>query len=739
MIIFKKGYLIRFYRRDNEIMFCKNCGANIKDGALFCTNCGTKVNVAPAAQPQVQPQMQPQIQQSIQPQMQQPVLPQMQQSRSPKKKGYGAVIGILSALLVTVLLVGVLVYFFTDDNDKEKDDKGKTTTKTEKTVDDADLADQTVMIYIIGSDLEEESACASEDILELIDADIAEGTNVVFQTGGCKKWWNDTIKDNTVQRFYLENDDLVEIEDLGKISMVEEDTLSDFITFASENYPAKEYVLVLWNHGGGIPIGFGYDSLFPDDTLDDYELGNALEAAGVHFDSVIFDACNMGTLEVGLALKDYADYMIGAESYVNGIGLGYSNWITVLSNNGASEGSYREKVVSDYMIACDDYGMVASMSVIDLSRLDAVYTAYADYLGELKDDLEDGMYAEITKARGDCGEFEGTDSVDLVTLANKYENSYSTALINAVVNAVSYTESDFANGHGITAYSPYSYLDDYTYGRQSFEELSYAEQITGFYDEYMTLRYSYVYGQDAAQTYGDTWYDESIIELYAGNGVTISEASEYTLEYTVEDGNIVFDLSDIDYYMVTATMFIEDTDGSQGYLGEDAYYIWYDVDSYKLLASNPTSWVCINDYFASFVLSDLYSNSDTDEWYQYGYVYAVVNGEGALLQLYYDQDNPYGMVLGYYSYDFDTMERMSDTSYSLKDDDVIQLAMYYYENQELVPYYIGEEFNYSDLDLAFYEIDLENEVTYITYNVYDVYGNEYHSREFCFTNGELQY
>ncbi len=46
----------------------------------------------------------------------------------------------------------------------------------------------TVMVYIIGSDLESEGGCASDDIGEMLEADLGDNLNIVLQTGGAFDW-----------------------------------------------------------------------------------------------------------------------------------------------------------------------------------------------------------------------------------------------------------------------------------------------------------------------------------------------------------------------------------------------------------------------------------------------------------------------------------------------------------------------------------------------------------------------
>ena len=202
------------------------------------------------------------------------------------------------------------------------------------------------MVYMIGSNLESDYGAATEDLEEMLDAEY-ENVNIVIQTGGTKYWYMDGISNKKVQRFHIEDGELAELDNLGKMSMSTPDALTDFVTFAAEEYPAEEYVLVLWDHGGGIPVGFGYDEVFPDDYLVDVEIGQALDDAGVHFGAIVFDACNMCTLEVALSIMDNADYMVAAESYVNGIGIYYTDWMRPVPNLNIS---YRITVRQLYLI-----------------------------------------------------------------------------------------------------------------------------------------------------------------------------------------------------------------------------------------------------------------------------------------------------------------------------------------------------------------------------------------------------
>lgn len=125
----------------------------------------------------------------------------------------------------------------------------------------------TVMVYMIGSDLESEDGSATDDLLEMADAALSENIHLVLQTGGTETWWNDVCTDDESERFVIENGDMTLLQSLGSMNMTDADTLSDFIRFSAESYPADRYELILWDHGGGTMTGFGYDELYEDTSL----------------------------------------------------------------------------------------------------------------------------------------------------------------------------------------------------------------------------------------------------------------------------------------------------------------------------------------------------------------------------------------------------------------------------------------------------------------------------------------
>jgi len=99
-----------------------------------------------------------------------------------------------------------------------------------------------------------------------------------------------------------------------EIKMDQPESLTNFIRWGQQNYPAKKYALVVADHG------FAWQGLSIDATSDDNfmflpELKKAIIDGGVKFDMLALDACLMQTIEVAYELKECAaDVMIGSQN-----------------------------------------------------------------------------------------------------------------------------------------------------------------------------------------------------------------------------------------------------------------------------------------------------------------------------------------------------------------------------------------------------------------------------------------
>ncbi|MBQ8062947.1 MAG: peptidase C11, partial [Clostridia bacterium] len=224
---------------------------------------------------------------------------------------------------------------YTNTNDTEVDTSVSPSARSKFTTLKGNGQDKvTLMLYIIGTDLESQNGMATQDLNEILHADLSnENLNVIIQTGGCKRWQNNVISSGNIQRWKATSRGMQRLATVQKTSMTNPSSLASFIQFAAKEAPADRYMLILWDHGGGSVTGYGYDEYYPKDSMDTAEVAKALKAGGVKFDFVGFDACLMATLETAISVEPYADYLIASEESEPGTGWYYTNWLTELNQN----------------------------------------------------------------------------------------------------------------------------------------------------------------------------------------------------------------------------------------------------------------------------------------------------------------------------------------------------------------------------------------------------------------------
>ena len=155
----------------------------------------------------------------------------------------------------------------------------------------AEAPTTTVMMYMCGTDLQ--SACV-EDMYEMASVDLPEEVTVAVQAGGAYTWDDEDLTGEAINRFTITYGTFNDLEVLPWQSMADKETLTDFVAWAVDSYPADRYILVLWDHGGG-STGVCFDETANYDSLTIHEVNDALhdysqQNPDFHLDIVGFDA-----------------------------------------------------------------------------------------------------------------------------------------------------------------------------------------------------------------------------------------------------------------------------------------------------------------------------------------------------------------------------------------------------------------------------------------------------------------
>lgn len=330
----------------------------------------------------------------------------------------------------------------------------------------------TIMVYICAADLESENGAATSDIMEMLKADIGSNVNLVLFTGGTRKWQNNAISSDYNQIYQIKDGELFRLEkNFGNKTMTKPDTLAEFIQYCGKKFPANRNMLILWDHGGGSVEGYGYDEKNANSgAMNLAAIKSALKKGGETFDIIGFDACLMATVETGLTLSDYADYMIASEETEDSTGWYYTGWLNELGNNTSIASVDLGKVIADDFVRTTSQnspGIGSTLSVTDLAELSTTVPAKMQAFGKKvsaqidREGNNDDSYSTVAKARSksrEFGESYQTDQVDAVDFAKKLGTDEGMAFADAVLGAVKYNKvsRNMTNAYGLSIYFPYS-------------------------------------------------------------------------------------------------------------------------------------------------------------------------------------------------------------------------------------------------------------------------------------------
>lgn len=359
-------------------------------------------------------------------------------------------------------------------------------------------ADVTVLMYVVGSDLESNDGRTTANLHEMLEADLNDSINLVLQTGGTADWKNDWMTDGATQRFQITDDEIVHLSTLENALMSTPDTLSNFLRWGVTAYPADRYIAVFIDHGEGTMNGFGIDEMNGRKTLSLGEMSRALDWSDTCVELTIFDACLMSTLTNAYILRDHSDYLLASEAIMPADGLFYTNWLNMLAQTPAlSVDELSQAVIEDYIEHSDkQLRKRITFSLITLENMEQVMTEWRDVLSQLSGQMKKGSYALLSETLEHTASFDFIgiyDQFDLIDCLEQLEQrglAQTGELRQITQKAVlQIGKLDIEIANGLAVYIPYNDPEQYlNITRASLLECGLSETDLSFFDLFSANR-----------------------------------------------------------------------------------------------------------------------------------------------------------------------------------------------------------------------------------------------------------
>ncbi len=292
----------------------------------------------------------------------------------------------------------------------------------------------------------------------------------------------------TINGIYLSQNNYTNLD------MADPKTLSSFVDFSKSQFPASNYMLILWDHGGGwrndiegeissrpgikntlmkishtsgqahtekdISLPGGRQSVKKTggfrDIIEDDLSGNVMynsqvrqALAGKGITVIGFDACLMNMLEVCYEFKNTAQYLVGSVEEEPAAGWDYQAFLRLFLASpmnttdlcSAAVNAYSNRYVST---------TGTSMSAVDLTKIDLLMGSFSNYVVDLEANLVNPAHDISVFSNqsnnflnniqeydtGNAGNLGADINIDLWDLSDKIPYGSTAGLKAAVKNAV---------------------------------------------------------------------------------------------------------------------------------------------------------------------------------------------------------------------------------------------------------------------------------------------------------------
>ena len=339
----------------------------------------------------------------------------------------------------------------------------------------------TVMVFVNAKNNLESYGLKDVNEMEMIGSDA--NVNIVAELGRINGYSSADGDWKGSRRYLVQKDaDINKITspvvmEIAKSDMGSWEYMVGFSKWAMQNYPAKHYVLVVWNHGAGWNKDIEFESQkgisYDDETgnhITTPQMSLAMAQIG-KIDIFSMDACLMQMAEVGYEIKDYADYVVASEETEPGDGYTYDTWLGPLAAKPAMTGAELSKAMvdsyTDHYQSINQGGTQSSIKTASFGKLVQLLDGWTAEVMAAND------LVNVKNARTNAQAFYYSTNKDL----SHFVKLVSDATANAAVAAkgkelMSFLKTDliyhnrvtgakYANATGLAIYIPTSYTSSY--------------------------------------------------------------------------------------------------------------------------------------------------------------------------------------------------------------------------------------------------------------------------------------
>lgn len=357
----------------------------------------------------------------------------------------------------------------------------------------------TIMVFLNAKNNLESYGLKDVNEMEMVGS--SDKVNIVVEFGRIKGYSTEDGDWTGCRRYYITKDNDTKkvnspiIEERAKCDMGSWEYLVDFAKWGMTKYPAKKYVLIVWNHGSGwnkggdisqllIEKGISYD----DETRNHIttpQLRMAMEKIG-KIDIFAMDACLMQMIEVGYEIKDYTNYIVASEETEPADGYTYNTWLEPLVKEPTMDAKKLSRIMVDsYIENYQAQRKSATQSSIDATKLSKLKELLDVFVSKV---IATNDLVNVKNARTNAQKFYYSTNKDLYHFVKLIVEGSQIEEVKVAGNEVlrfmkeeviSYNRTygtSYTNAYGLAVWVP-------TYYSTSYDELMWAKDSN--WDEFI--------------------------------------------------------------------------------------------------------------------------------------------------------------------------------------------------------------------------------------------------------------